>query len=219
MIPPGISVHAARILSSGLEEDAIARMVDASDRAVDEVAAGDMSVIAYACLATSLVKGPDWSAEFEHQVEDRTGRVAVTAANAVIEALRSRRIAKVALATPYPDRLNRLAKPFFECAGIDIVSLENITVQNSLEVCRLPPSAAYRLARKADQDNANAVCILATDFRTIDVLDALERDLGKPVFSTNQALFWRALGLAGVQTGVSGFGSLLSAPHPVSSAN
>ena len=188
-------------------------MVDASTLAVDELAAGDMSVIAYACLATSLVKGPDWTTGFQKLIEDRTGRPALTAANATVEALHSRQVSKAALATPYPDHINRLVQPFFERAGIEIVSLQNTTVKDSLEVCRLPSSVAYRLAREADRDDADAVCILATDFRTIDVLDALERDLGKPVISTNQALLWRALGLAGVRGDVPGYGSLLKAPR------
>lgn len=209
MVPDGVSVHAARILSNGLAPEAILKMVEASFRAVDELAAGAMDVIAYACLATSLVKGTAWSRDFLTQIEDRTAKPALTAAGATVEALQALRVRRVALATPYPDRINRLLPALFDEAGLEIVALRNITVQNSLEVCRLPPSSAYHLALEADDPAAQAVCIVATDFRTIDVLQDLERDLAKPVISTNQALLWKALLLAKVPTQINGYGSLL----------
>jgi len=43
------------------------------------------------------------------------------------------------------------------------------------------------------------------------VLLMLERDLGKPVLSSNQASLWRALRMAGVREPITGFGRLLTA--------
>ena len=44
----------------------------------------------------------------------------------------------------------------------------------------------------------------------VGILDALERDLGRPVISANQASLWRCLRLSGVHATISGYGSLLS---------
>lgn len=210
MVPDGVAAFGAKILSHGLSADGIERMVANSRRAVEELAAADMRVIAYACLATSLVKGAGWTSEFEAHVTDVTGLPSITAANATIAALQAVGANRIALATPYPDSVNDLLPPLFDAAGMEIVSLESVAVKDSLEVCRLEPSVAYRLARKADREVADAVCILATDIRTIDVLDTLEQDLGKPAISTNQALLWAALKACGIGDPVTGFGSLLS---------
>jgi maleate cis-trans isomerase len=134
----------------------------------------------------------------------------VTAASATVQALQAEGITRVALATPYPAHLNELLPALFGAAGITVVSLKSVAVPGSLEVCRLPPWTAYQLAREADTREAQAVCILATDIRTIDVLAALERDLGKPAVSTNQALMWRALSLGGMTEPLVGFGRLLA---------
>ncbi len=56
---------------------------------------------------------------------------------------------------------------------------------------------------------ADAVLISGTGLPTAGVLDTLERELGKPVLSSNQAFLWRALRVAGVRTPVRGFGRLL----------
>ena len=209
MAPPGVSAHAARIMAGGMTPEGISRMVENSFRAVEELRAGDMNVIAYACLATSLVKGSEWTTGFERSVRDSTDRPATTAASATLAALHALKVSRVALATPYPDHFNARLAPLFSGAGIEIVSLRSVKVADSLEVCRLPPSTTYRLAREADVNRAEAICVLATDIRSIDVLEALERDLGKPAISTNQALMWRSLALAGVNVEIDGFGSLL----------
>lgn len=210
MAPSGVSAFGAKISSHGLSAEGIERMVENSHRAIDELAAGDMSAFAYACLATSLVKGDGWTAGFQAEVEDKTGSPATTAATATIGALQSVGAERVALATPYPDTINDLLPALFGAADMDIVSLESVAVKDSLDVCRLDPSIVYRLAKQADTDRADAVCILATDIRSIDVLDALEEDLGKPVISTNQALMWRCLKSCGIGDAVDGFGALLA---------
>lgn len=64
LAPSAVSSHAARIMAGGMTPEGISRMVENSFRAVEELRAGDMSVIAYACLATSLVKGVAFAASF-----------------------------------------------------------------------------------------------------------------------------------------------------------
>jgi hypothetical protein len=80
---------------------------------------------------------------------------------------------------------------------------------------------AYLLARRADASGADAVLLSGTGLPTVAVLEMLERDLGKPVISSNQACLWQALRLAGVREAIPGFGRLLretdlskSHPHP-----
>jgi maleate isomerase len=56
---------------------------------------------------------------------------------------------------------------------------------------------------------AEAVCIVATDLPTIAEIAPLERELGKPVVTTNQAILWKALTLAGIADSIPGYGMLL----------
>ena len=69
---------------------------------------------------------------------------------------------------------------------------------------------ASELARLADTPAAQAVLISGTGLPTVGAIERLERELGKPVISRNQAWLWRALRLAGVGEPVPGFGRLLS---------
>ena len=209
MMPEGVAAFAARILSGGLSPDAINAMVERSHRAAEELRAGDMTMIAYACLATSLMKGRGWNVEFENAVTATTGKPVVLAASATIEALKYVGAKTIALATPYPQHVNELLRGYFATDGLEVVSLHNVVAKNSLEVCRLTPDVAYNLAKQTDVPEADVVCILATDFRTIDTIDKLERELNKPVISTNQALMWKSLQICNVRADISQFGSML----------
>jgi maleate isomerase len=71
------------------------------------------------------------------------------------------------------------------------------------------PERAYRLGRSIDKDDVEAVFLSGSGMPTISILEALERDLGKPAISAASAMMWRALQLAGVRAPISGYGRLL----------
>ena len=72
--------------------------------------------------------------------------------------------------------------------------------------------AAYRLARDAHTPQAEALFIPCTDFEAIDLIEVLERDLGVPVVTANQATMWHALRLSGVVDALPHFGTLYTLP-------
>ena len=77
------------------------------------------------------------------------------------------------------------------------------------EVPRRPPQEAYRLARSVCRPETEVLVILATDFRSFEILEALEQDTGRPAVSSNQALLWHALRTLGVGDRLPGLGRLL----------
>ena len=67
----------------------------------------------------------------------------------------------------------------------------------------------YTQIRNNCPDTADGVFIAGTGFRCVGILDALERDLARPVLSANQVSLWHCLRRAGVRTPVAGYGNLL----------
>lgn len=213
MRPPGVTVHGNRILTRGNTPEGIVEMEKSAARAVSELKAGQMDVIVYACLATSLVKGLPWTREVARQITAETGNPATTAATATLDALLSLGVQRVAIATPYTDRIQAFVPGFVAEFGLDLVATRNLGVQNSLELWKIPGEELRAFARSVDSPRAEALCIVATDLPTIGEIAALERELGKPVVTTNQAILWKALRLAGVDEPIKGFGSLLERSH------
>ena len=54
------------------------------------------------------------------------------------------------------------------------------------------------MGKSVNSEEADTIFISCTDFRTFEIIDPLERDLGKPVISSNQASLWMALKLLNI---------------------
>ena len=72
------------------------------------------------------------------------------------------------------------------------------------------PDVAYSLAKKINQDEAQAIFLSCTNFRTIEVISALERELKKPVISSNAATLWDALRRLKIKEPVVGYGEIFN---------
>jgi maleate cis-trans isomerase len=62
-------------------------------------------------------------------------------------------------------------------------------------------------------DAVDTVFVACTSLRVADSLEGLEKALGKPVTSSNHALAWHCLRLAGYHDPVPGFGRLFIRPQ------
>jgi maleate cis-trans isomerase len=178
--------------------------VPAAARTLAEV---NPTVVALAHTASSYAVGVDRDPELADRIAAQAGATAVTAAGAVLAALRHFGVKRLALGTPYPETISALGRAYWTAAGFELVSARRLEdVRNIYEESE---ERAYQLARAADVAGADAVLLSGTGLPTVAVLETLERDLGKPVISSNQALFWKALRLAGVRDPLPGVGRLL----------
>jgi maleate isomerase len=218
MTPHGVSIHFARLDSSssssapgahGGMEDRTQAYLDSLPAVAPTLGAVNPAVVVLAFTAASYSHG----FAREHVLADRiaslTGSRALTAAQAIFAALQHLGVTKLALGTPYPESISALGRAYWEAAGLKVVGYARLAgVENIYDESE---ERAYRLARQADVPEADAVLLSGTGLPTVGVLELLERDLGKPVISSNQASLWRALRMAGVREPVAGFGRLLTA--------
>ena len=210
VLPEGVSLYATRMLARGdLTEEAIHAMEPQADRGVEELMATGVDLIAFADMVTTFVMPHNWNERRTREIARRTGRHCITAATALWAALGALGRRAVSIATPYPRALHARVAPSFRDLGFKVISDDTADILAMAEVPRRPPQDAYRLARSICHPETEALVILATDFRTFEILDALERDTGRPAISTNQALLWHALRTLGVADRLPGLGTLL----------
>ncbi|WP_224032492.1 hypothetical protein [Paraburkholderia caribensis] len=72
------------------------------------------------------------------------------------------------------------------------------------------PERAYQVARRANTPEAEAVFISGVGMPTLQALQRLEDDLGKPVISAAACMMWNALRVAGVVYQRTGYGRLFA---------
>ena len=72
-----------------------------------------------------------------------------------------------------------------------------------------PTLIFIRLAKNVDSKNTDGIFISRNNLRTIEIIGVLERNVGKPMITSNQASFGMALKVMRIHEKVDGFGLLL----------
>ncbi|MCR4398795.1 MAG: aspartate/glutamate racemase family protein [Firmicutes bacterium] len=209
MCPEGVTVHFARMWLKADTEEQILGLYDKVKDAVEMLAHVEPSVISFGCTAGSLIKGMGYDRDIIRIISEAAGVKATTTSTAVIEALGTLGVRKVAVGTPYEDWLNARVRSFLEANGFLVTSIVGLGIISGPEIAGLPAARVYDLARKAFGEGADGVFLSCTGLPTVRIIEDMEEDFGVPVISSNQATFWHMLRLAGLRTRVPGFGSLL----------
>lgn len=201
LAPEGVTVHSTRMIVEGpFEAEALHRMEKQTSRGIEELLISEVDVIAYACMSTSLVKGSAWDREYAERLSEKPVSL-LTAANCTIQALQHLGVGKVAVLSPYPAAIHPLVNPYFADHGLTVTTHKSLDIGSYQAVTKVTPETVYTEARAMRIDGAEAICILATDLRTLEAVPILEQDLGIPVVSTNIAICWMALNSMGVRGG------------------
>jgi len=208
-LPPGVTLHVARLFLTQIAPDAILSLVQDLETQSRGLASADVDVIVLGATAPSFLKGLGYDRELIARIEAATGKRATTTSTALIEALRHLGVSRVVLGAAYDDRVNAIAQAFLEANGIEVLAAQGLGMVDNLAVGRLGSDSAYELARRIDRPDAEAIVLACTNWKTMDVIERLERELGKPVISTTQASLWAALKMIGRIEGVAGYGRLL----------
>lgn len=217
LVPAGVTAHFTRL--GGYDVEAVPGSREMRDLAMvpldvplDLLSAAGVNVIGYGCVSATLSCGGAFDRRFCREMEARAGVPVVSAAGAMLEAVRTIGARRIGFTSPYVGELNQKAVDFFAEAGIQVVSRVDLgTGISSIELGLLTPGDAFELGSAADHGDADAIVIGCTDFRAVEAVGALERKLGKPVITANQALVFACLARIGVHTeGIEGGGRLFT---------
>jgi len=208
--PDGVSVHTARIAGGrhGTPEE-LRSMENASKKAAEEVAMVEPDVVVYGCTSGSFFEGPEWNKKISDQLTAITKAPTVTTAGGMAACLMAGGFKKVDVVTPYVELTNERLKQFLKAHGIDVVKLGTFDMLDMFDHAKIQPEEIYAKVKEITTPEAEAVFVACTQLRALEVLDLLERDLGKPVYSAVQASAWQAYEAMGVDPRITKCGSLL----------
>jgi maleate cis-trans isomerase len=207
--PRDVTLHTARLFLTRIAPEAILDMVAEMENQAKLLASADVDVIVLGATAPSFLKGLGYDRELIQKIEAGTGRRATTTSTALIQAIGHLGAQRVVLGSAYDARVNGIAKAFLEASGVNVLATKGLSLVDNLVVGRLAPDTAYDLAREVDRDDADAIVLACTNWQTMDALERIERDVGKPVISTTQASIWAALRIIGYEKSIAGYGRLL----------
>jgi maleate isomerase len=214
MAPEGVSVHFQRMVARGADgtlagiDERINTQIAHLEESAELLSMVKPDVIVLAHTATSYRLGQKEEEAIGARITKRTGVPFISAFGSVIVALDHFSATRVALGTPYDEKLTLEGKKNLEARGREVVSFDHL--KNVRSIFEEPPQRVYRLGRSVDRPEAQAVFLSGVGMPTISVLGALDRDLGKPVISSAGAMMWNALRIAGVAPVIPGYGRLFA---------
>lgn len=209
LAPAGLSFHVARVMLRETTPQGLRTMNEGVAAAADLIASVTPDVVAYACTSGSFVDGRDALARQLSDIRSRVACPVVATSQAMVEALRELGIERVALATPYLDSVNVAERAFLAAHGFEVISMRGLGLSGKA-IREVPPARVADLVRMVDSSDAQAIFVSCTDFRALEVVDALERELGKPVLTSNQVTLWGILNALRRAQPIAGFGQLLA---------
>jgi maleate isomerase len=163
--------------------------------------------IGYACTSAATLIGEAGVAEAIRSAHpDIPCTNPISAAVAAFEALG---VTCIGVVTPYTADVTAPILDHFESAGLTVTAVGSFLEPSDLVVGRITERSIADGARHiAELEECDAVFVSCTSLRSFGIVKDLEAELGKPVVSSNLALLWRLLRLAGVDDDVPGLGAL-----------
>ena len=149
-------------------------------------------IVAYGCTAAGFIGGPARDAEIQAELAKITGRPVVTTASAMIAVLRHIGARRITVVTPYLDTVNERLRAYLEQSGIAVLKLASFRAETTDELAKITPAQIKALARETMVADADAMFIACSQLPTKDILGDLEREFGKPVWSSIRATAWNA---------------------------
>lgn len=152
----------------------------------------DVDVVAYGCTAAGFISGPAGDAALQNDLAAITGKNVVTTARSMVLALQEIGAKNIALVTPYLDAVNTQLKAFLADGGIAVKRFNSFYAQNTDELGRIEAPQVAQLARETMRDDCDALFIGCSQLPTCEILGDLEREFGRPAFSSIQVTARRA---------------------------
>ena len=212
-LPKGFAINWSRVSRPNWEtvnRDSLMAMNELAIRRAQDLVRLKPEVILYACTSGSFVEGEGSEDEIASRIQDATGIKALTTSAAVIRALKHLDVRTVYMVTPYPQDINELEVDFLRFNDIKVVGYDSFNCDEKRPIASVSSEevADLVLAHRDEIAKADAVFISCTNLLSFDQIDRLERELDRPVVSSNLASLRAVLFAIGAPTDGAGVGRL-----------
>jgi maleate isomerase len=210
MAPHGITLVRTSLELKDVTVEEVNAALARTEKASTELGKYKPDCIIFGGSPTVAVPGYGFEKTVVETIEKASGRKAFSAQAAAIEALQKHGARKLALATPFPDNVNALVKEYLEKSGFEILSIRSSGVAY-VDLMLTPLQKSWDLGKRVFEEakSADALYFPGAPQPCVDIIDALEKELGTFVISSLQASLWKALQIIGYGVPIAGYGRLL----------
>lgn len=197
LAPGSVVPHVTRLRLRSAGRDEIMAMNDEAVVAAELLSDVQPDAMLFHCTGASALAADDLIG----QLEDAAGCPATTTAQAIAEAFLHLGARRPILISPYPAMVNDGEIEFFSKFGLTVVTSVPLDIQPLSEWALKTPDYWEDVARKSFSgvDEADSIILSCTNIRAAGAIARLEKQLGVPVVTSNQAAMWKVGQMLGVQ--------------------
>lgn len=209
MLPEGTRVLTTRVANRDtIDLSSLAAMEGELTRATATLLPeGELDVVVYSCTSGTIAMGEQTVFDRIHSI--RPGVAITTPFTAAVAAMHALGLERISLMTPYSETVTEAMRVEIENRGLTVVRTFALGLELDSQMSRVEPEAVREIATRMDCPEAQGLFISCTALRTSPVIEAIEHALGKPVVTSNQALVWHSLRLAGCTDKLPNLGQLM----------
>ena len=167
-----------------------------------------LDCVAYGCTSGTIAAG--YQSVFDRVNLAKPNTKVTTPITSAINALKSFKIKKLSIFTPYTDEINQSVINYFTKENIEITQLTYFDIASDLDIGKVDPEHLFDVLTKIDLSNSDALFVSCTALPVLSIIKDLEKKTGKIVLSSNQTLIWDTLKNINYNNKVEGFGKLFN---------
>jgi maleate cis-trans isomerase len=216
MLPEGLEMECAapaepvRVVT----RDALVAAERGLDDAARQLVDRGVEAVVISIAPMIYVGGVGYDRVLIDRIHATTGLPVTTNQTAAVDALRALGVSRIALMNPNSSDLLDDQVRFFEDSGIAVDVAKSLDIADNRDIDLIEPATSLDFVVSAiDTDHPpEGVYLSGPCWRTLDIIETLEAELGVPVVSALQAMVWASMRLVDKVTKVHGYGQLLTIP-------
>ena len=167
-----------------------------------------LDCVAYGCTSGTIAAG--YASIFEKVNLAKPNTKVTTPITSAINALKTLKINKLSIFTPYTDEINQSIINYFKRENINITELSYFDIASDLDIGKIDQDYLLDVLAKKNLSNSDALFVSCTALPVLSIIKDLEKKNGKVVLSSNQTLIWDTLKQIDFKNVVEGYGELFN---------
>jgi maleate isomerase len=188
--PAGVQPHVTRLRMTGPNRGPLATVLPRVEEATRALTDARCEVVAFHCTANSMDEGREGEERILAAMMRAGAPRATTTATAVRRAFDALGARRIVLLTPYDQRTTDHEAEFLHEAGYQVLHGVGFALNGSDAYCATPPSFWRDRALEAARPDADVYFVSCANISVFSVIADLERQLDRPVVTSNQAVVW-----------------------------
>ena len=205
-----IDLYCNRIKSyNPLTNETLKKMADDIPKVTKDILPDQkLDCVAYACTSGTIAAG--YSSIFEKVNLAKPNTKVTTPITSAINALKSLKINKLTIFTPYTDEINQSVIDYFRNENIELLELSYFDLASDLDIGRVDPNHLFDVLTKTNLSNSDALFVSCTSLPVLSIIKELEKKINRVVLSSNQTLIWDTLKKIDYKKEIVGYGELFN---------